>query len=485
MTYNKTSSTPSLPRVPTGIAGLDEVIGGGLLKSGVYMVQGAPGAGKTILANQIGFTLAAAGERVVYVTMLAESHARLMQHMSAFSFFDESLVPEHVYYVSAFNALRDAGLPGVVNLLRGEMRTHKARLLVLDGLVIAAQAAASEESLKLFISDIQAHSTLTGCTTLLLASDDADRPVSPEQTMVDGIVLLRECALGPRRERRLDVVKFRGSNTLRGTHSFRIGTNGITVYPRLESARRDSPHAAIKPRGLSTGIDGLDRMFDIGGLPEGSVTAVAGYSGSGKTSLGLHFLARSSVQEPGLYFGFYESPEFLLQISQMLGHDLQPLVDAGVLHFVWQPFGENLLDELATRLLEAIRRTGAKRVVVDSLGGFAAATAYQTRDGSFLASLANEIRRSGATSLVTVEETDAERSSFPISTPTMSALSDNIIRLAVQVEHRVRHCMWIGKARNSRCDQRVRDLVLTSTGLEIADVATPVSAANAKGGNDA
>lgn len=485
MTSNQTSSAPSLPRVPTGIAGLDEVIGGGLLKSGVYMVQGSPGAGKTILANQIGFTLAAAGERVVYVTMLAESHARLMQHMSAFSFFDESLVPEHVYYVSAFNALRDAGLPGVVNLLRGEMRTHKARLLVLDGLVIASQAAASEESLKLFISDIQAHSTLTGCTTLLLASDDADRPVSPEQTMVDGIVLLRECALGPRRERRLDVVKFRGSNTLRGTHSFRIGPNGITVYPRLESARRDSPHGAIKARGLSTGIDGLDRMFDIGGLPEGSVTAVAGYSGSGKTSLALHFLARSTAQEPGLYFGFYESPEFLLQISQMLGHDLQPLVDAGVLHFVWQPFGENLLDELATRLLEAIGRTGAKRVVVDSLGGFAAATAYQSRDGSFLASLANEIRRSGATSLITVEETDAEHSSFPISTPTMSALSDNIIRLAVQVEHSVRHRMWIGKVRNSRCDQRVRDLVLTPTGLEVTDAATPAGATNAKRGTDA
>jgi circadian clock protein KaiC len=484
MTSNHSPSVPGLPRVPTGISGLDEVIGGGFLKFGVYMVQGAPGAGKTILANQISYILAAAGARVVYVTMLVESHARMLQHMSAFSFFDESLVPEHVYYVSAFNALRDGGLPAVVNLLRAEMRTHKAQLLVFDGLVIAANAAASDESLKLFISAIQVHSTLTGCTTLLLASDDANRPVTPEQTMVDGILLLRECALGPRRERRLEVVKFRGSNTLRGTHSFRIGATGITVYPRLEFARRDSPNAAVKPHGVSTGIDGLDRMFQIGGLPEGSVTAVSGYSGSGKTSIGLHFLARASAQEPGLYFGFYESPEFLLQISQSLGFDLQPLADAGVLHFVWQPFGENLLDDLAARLLESIRRTGAKRVVIDSLGGFASATAYEARDGSFLASLANELRRSGATSLITVEETDAERSSLPISTPTMSALSDNIIRLAVQVERSVRHSMWIGKVRNSRCDLRVRDLVLTATGLEVVDPTTPVSSTSATGRTD-
>ena len=480
MTNKHSPSIPGLRRVPTGIAGLDEVTGGGLLQSGVYMVQGAPGAGKTILANQMGFTLAAAGERVVYVTMLAESHARLLQHMSAFSFFDESLVPEHVYYVSAFNALRDGGLPAVVNLLRGEMRTHKARLLVLDGLVIAANAAASEEALKLFISDVQSHSTLSGCTTLLLASDDADRPVSPEQTMVDGILLLRERALGPRRERQLEVVKFRGSNTLRGTHSLRIGAGGITVYPRLESARRDSPDAAIKPRGLSTGIAGLDRMFDIAGLAEGSVTAVSGYSGSGKTTMGLHFLARAGAQEPALFFGFYESPEFLLQISRMLGQDLQPLVDAGVLHFVWQPFGENLLDELAARLLESIRRTGARRVVVDGLGGFAAATGYEGRDGSFLASLANELRRTGATTLITVEETDAERSSFPISTPTMSALCDNIIRLTVQVGHSVRHRLWIGKARNTRCDLRVRDLVLSAAGMEIVDDATAVEAIHVK-----
>lgn len=100
---------PGLPRVATSVPGLDEITGGGFLRSGVYILQGTPGAGKTILANQIVHRHAAAGGKVVYVTMLAESHARLLQHMEAFSFFDVSAVPERVYYVSAFNALREIG----------------------------------------------------------------------------------------------------------------------------------------------------------------------------------------------------------------------------------------------------------------------------------------------------------------------------------------------------------------------------------------
>src|SRR5205085_4340676 len=126
------------------------------------------------------------------VTMLAESHGRLLQHMEGFSFFDASSLPQKVYYVSAFNALRTDGLKGVVELLRTEMRSRRAGIVVLDGLVAADSTVASDEDLKLFISDIQAHSTLAGCTTLLLASEHADRPVTAEHTMVDGILLLRE-----------------------------------------------------------------------------------------------------------------------------------------------------------------------------------------------------------------------------------------------------------------------------------------------------
>lgn len=460
-------AAPAAPsRIATGVPGLDEVTGGGFIKSGVYILQGAPGAGKTILANQIVHHHAAAGGHVVYVTMLAESHGRLLQHMQGFDFFDAAALPEKVYYISAFNALRAGGLKGVVDLLRTEMRSRRAGIVVLDGLVMAASAAQSDEALKVFISEIQAHATLTGCTTLLLTSEHADRPVSAEQTMVDGILLLRERAYGPRRERNLEVVKFRGSATLRGNHAFQIGSRGITVHPRLEAARRESTGDAIEAQGLSTGVAALDAMWDIGGYARGSVTAVSGPSGSGKTTLALHYLAQASAQEKGLFFGFYESPEMLARMAQVAGVAQR----GGTSHveYLWVPFGENVLDGLAAELLERVRQTGAARVVVDSVGGFMAAPAFAERGGPFFAALMNELRRLGATTLVTVEEDDSAGDRL-LGTATMSALADSLVQLIVRNEGRVRRFAAIRKSRVARCDLRVRELVLTPSGLDFAN----------------
>jgi circadian clock protein KaiC len=407
---------------------------------------------------------------VVYVTMLAESHARLLQHMQNFSFFDPGLVPEKVYYVSAFNALRSEGLKGVVRLLQGEMRAHRAGLVILDGLVIAATAAPSDEALKLFISEIQAFSALSGSTTLLLTSDDADRPVSPEQTMVDGILLLRERAYGPRRERNLEVVKFRGSRTLRGNHTFQIGPDGIVLYPRLEAARRQSPGAALAPVGLSTGVPGIDRMFDIGGYAQGSVCVIAGPAGSGKTTLALHFLAQSSRRERGLFFGFYESPELLRQIGQRLGIDPNGTFQTELVTFDWTALGESALDELAQRLLTRVRDTGARRVVVDGLGAFLTAPGFEERGASFLASLMNELRQAGATTVVTMEE-QPQTGLLPFQITTVSAVADFMLRLRETESGRLRRFMWIAKSRLVRADLRVRELVLGTQGIEVVEEA--------------
>lgn len=462
------AGTPGVGRVPTGVPGLDVVTGGGLLKAGVYILQGTPGAGKTILANQICFNHIAAGGRVVYVTMLAESHARLMQHLQTLAFYDESAIPEAIYYVSGFEALRTGGLPAVVSMLRGEMRAQRAGILVLDGLMMAASAAGSDEALKVFVSEIQAHSVLTGCTTLLLTSSDPDKPVSAEQTMVDGILQLRESAYGPRRERNLEVLKFRGSATLRGSHAFRIGVDGITIYPRLESVSRESYGDAIKRRTLSTGIAGLDQMIDRGGLPENSVTAVSGFAGSGKTTLALHFAAQASADEPAVFFGFYESPEFLVDIGRTFGVELGRLQADGVLEILWQPYGENILDELAYRLLGAIRRRGAKRVVIDGLGGFVAAPAHAERGPLFFGGLGNELRRLGVTTLITAESSDPTGQSLPVPTSGLSAMADNLIRLRIsEKSDEIRRYLTISKMRNSGYDLRVRELLLTSKGMRV------------------
>ena len=104
-----TDGGAALARVPTGIGGLDTILRGGFLAGGLYIVQGPPGTGKTTLANQVCFNHVASGGRTLYVTLLAEYHARMLQHLGGMSFFDAAKIPDQVSYISAFRTLRQDG----------------------------------------------------------------------------------------------------------------------------------------------------------------------------------------------------------------------------------------------------------------------------------------------------------------------------------------------------------------------------------------
>src|SRR3954468_20284156 len=133
-----------IARVPSHVPGLDAILYGGFLQGGLYMVQGPPGAGKTILASQILYGHAAAGGRAIFVTVLGESHGRMLAHLRPMRFFDPSLVPDRVTYISAYQALDDDenGLKRLINLFRREVQASGATLLVLDGLsAIVARAS--------------------------------------------------------------------------------------------------------------------------------------------------------------------------------------------------------------------------------------------------------------------------------------------------------------------------------------------------------
>src|ERR1700754_4487836 len=121
--------------MPSGIDGLDRILNGGFVEGASYIIQGRPGAGKTILSNQIAFAHAANGAKVPYVTLLAESHERLFYAMSTLDFFEKEKLGQEIAYVSVFHALREEGLGAVVKLLRQETKRHNATLLIFDGLL--------------------------------------------------------------------------------------------------------------------------------------------------------------------------------------------------------------------------------------------------------------------------------------------------------------------------------------------------------------
>src|SRR5215831_14709277 len=115
-------SRPRRSRVATHVPGLDTVLCGGFLRGGIYVVRGAPGSGKTMLGNQICFANARRGGNSAYVTLLSESHARMMLHLESVRFFDPELVAEgRVRYLSAYGTLMKSGLRGVLDFIRAEL----------------------------------------------------------------------------------------------------------------------------------------------------------------------------------------------------------------------------------------------------------------------------------------------------------------------------------------------------------------------------
>lgn len=455
-------------RVSTGVAGLDSVLGGGLVPSGVYIIVGEPGAGKTLLANQLCYHQARAGARCLYVTLLAESHSRMLANMRDMAFFDPAQLPERVYYVSGFRVLEEQGLPGLLELLRREVRNHNASILVLDGLVQAQEAAGSNRDFKKFIHELQVAAGLARFTALMLTSANGPS-VHPEYTMVDGILELRERTAGVRAWRELQVRKFRGSPTLHGIHSFRITSAGLEVFPRLEARVRRSPPPDPGAQRIHFGIHSLDALFPEG-LAAGSTSLVLGPPGAGKTLMGSSLLAEGLRQgEPCLYMGFYEPPNRLLNKVASAGINLKDAVGDGRLNLIWQPPAECILDVLADQLLSDIHKRKVKRVFVDGLSAMQQAAPDSTRMGSFFAALTQELRCEGVTTLFGME---TPRLFGPVLDVPMevgpSAVAENLFFLRhVEYEGRLRRLLSIFKLRDTDYDPTLREFTISRQGIEV------------------
>jgi circadian clock protein KaiC len=459
-----------LPRLPSGIAGLDEVLGGGFIEGASYIVQGRPGAGKTILSNQIAFAQASAGRRVLYVTLLAETHDRLFQSLSTLAYFDKNILGDSIRYVSVFQSLRDEGLDAVVKLIREETQRQHATLLVFDGLLNARDRADTDLDIKTFIAGIQSQAAFVGCTVLFLASAGSIQDSRPEHTMVDGVLDLSEEVVGVRSYRQLHVRKSRGSASLGGYHTFEITKDGVTLYPRLE-AKYALPSTQEEPsrKRVATGIAGLDEAIG-GGLPLGSVTVVMGPSGSGKTSFGLNFLNEASKKDRGLHFGFFETPARLVHKAEALGLDFSKKRLGRDLHVVWNPLTENILDKLAHQLLDAVREQGIKRLFIDGVGGFERAAIQKSRLMEFFTALTNELRARSVTTVITWESQDHSIHEKSDPVPEISSILDNLITIReVNRQGRVQRLLSILKVRDSAFEQRSYEFFFTKNGSAAID----------------
>lgn len=466
-----------LQRFKSGIAGLDRILGGGLFIGGNYMVMGPPGAGKTILGNQLCFHHIATGGRVIYLSLLAETSSRLLATLEPFTFYTPDLVGETLTYLSGYGVLEQDGLEGLLKLIHTETRNRRATLLVMDGTAVAEHVSPQKDWMR-FLHSLYVSAEITRCTTVLLMQTPQSTDLSRGQTIVEGLIELAMPAYGMRAARELRVRKFRGSAFLEGRHPYAITDAGIVVHPRTEELLAAAPVAlpgmAVPSEQVSKKSMGIPRLDEMlrGGLPAGSTTLLLGASGTGKTLLGSHFLLAGSAQgEPGLSFGFSETPSQLERKLARFGLDITHARAQGHLEVLWQSPLQPILDVSAERLLEAARRGSMRRLFIDGLGGFQRAVGSAERLDLFLIALLSELQALEVTTICSVElpALFSPVLALPTAISGIADLADNLLFLRyVELESQLYRLLSILKMRESGYDPAIREFRITDQGIDVA-----------------
>ena len=465
----------------TGIAGFDEILGGGLPAGSLYLIQGLAGSGKTTLASQVAFMQARAGRQVMLLTLIAESHAKMLNHVSNFDFFDDSLVGHQIQMLSGYASLASGGLRGLLRLISAELNRHRPGMLVIDGFRSVRDSGPSDLNLSEFMHALNSLVFTMNCTTLLLSPVEGNMPES-ENTLVDGVIELSQYESGMQLVREIKVFKLRGANHLLGKHVFEINQSGVEIFPRFEAtATRAGKVPGTSDRYVSVGIPSWDKCIG-GGVVSGSLTCLLGSPGVGKTLMGLHFIEQGLKDEQQcLIVGFYESPERLLAKARKAGMQLDDYLESGALQLLWQLPLETLCDDLAKRMLDNIGRRGVTRLLIDGVDGLRSIVVQQQRVRPFLVALTNELRSRGVTTFVT-EQLPYFRESRPQVDPSASQLYENMMLLEYVVRNDVnRRQISVMKLRENGYDGANRLRNISDAGIEIDGLAMTASAPPADG----
>jgi circadian clock protein KaiC len=456
-------------RLTTGVAGLDLIVGGGLPEGSLLFLGGPPGAGKTLLSEQIAFHQASQGRSSLIVTALSEPHDKMIRHAESFRWFEWSRIGREVEFLSLYQTIQDEGLSGAMDLIVRTVHERHVSLLVFDGFRGLRDVGGEELSVRRFVFELGGKLGLLGATCLLVGEYDRNElELYPELAIADGILMLANDLVGVSHQRWLEVVKLRGTDVLGGRHRFDIGEAGITVFPRQASLMREAIYTMGDTR-LAIGVPGLDAMIG-GGLRAHSVSLLLGTPGTGKTLLALQFLAQGARQgERALFLTFHESPAHLRAQAEGLGLVEPELFDRGALQIIHEVPVELNADRVAARIREEVSRGGVRRLAVDSLTNFEYALdpAFQA---DYLTAFTTYLRGQGLTTLLVKEIAELAGAPLTLAGLTVSVTVDNILLLRhVELDGQLERVVSVIKIRDSDFDPAVRRYRIGSDGLVIGE----------------
>jgi circadian clock protein KaiC len=455
-------------RLPSGNQRLDEILNGGLLRNAINLIVGVPGSGKTILSQQFAFKNATADRPTLYLSTLSEPLDHILRFAENFTFFDPKLISDgHVIYEDIGPVLGEHGLDDVLDAIEGYLKKVRPGIVVIDSFRAFHAFAKDEGEFRRFLYGVTRQLVVSTTTSLWNAPYARSQAVeAAEFAVADAIVALDIKQVGEREMRTLQVLKLRGSNFRSGQHAYRITSDGFKVFPRMADDLNESEYELHREHA-STGIAALDGLLGEAGYWSGSTTLIAGPSGTGKTLMGLHFLYHGAeMGEPGIMATFQENKSQLERIVNSFGWAF----DNPQVHVLSRSVVDMNIDEWVYELLDLVEKTGARRIVIDSLPDVMAAAADPVRFREWMFSLAQRCTRTGISLLMIVEVPDLFQLKR-ISEEGISHLADNVVLLQyIQEGPELARALTILKTRAMRHRPMVHRYEITDKGFELGDV---------------